>query len=334
MEKILFSSLSLGVRPGEGRANYDLIRHMNKTNVHLSSGSGFVPKTIALIGKYQSRDITESLCLLGRSLQERGITVIVEELTAAVSEASELGIWDVCDYSGICERADLAIVLGGDGTMLNAARQLARYRMPLVGVNQGHLGFMTDVARKDMLTCIDDLLAGRFASESRMLLAGEIRRGGHVIASNLALNEVVLDKGAIGRLIEFELHIDEEFLFNLRSDGLIVSTPTGSTAYSLSANGPIMHPQVSGIALVPLCPHSLTNRPILVGDKSELEIRIVRASDSRVHFDGQVTFDLRPDDSIHIRRSEFSICFLHPPGYSYFAMLREKLHWNKQPRIS
>ena len=292
----------------------------------------FSPKTIALIGKYQSREIAESLSLLAKGLHERGIVVLVEEATASISaEKNTPTCWQRCDYAAIGERADLAIVLGGDGTMLNAARNLAQYRVPLVGVNQGRLGFMTDIARTDMLTCIDDLLAGRFSPESRMLLSGEILRDGQVVASNLALNEVVVDKGAIGRLIDFDLVVDGEFLYNLRSDGLIVSTPTGSTAYSLSANGPILHPQVTGIALVPLCPHSLTNRPVLVGDRNVVEIRIVRADDSRVHFDGQVTFDLRPADTVRIRRSEFSVRLLHPPGYSYFAMLREKLHWSRQP---
>ena len=290
------------------------------------------PKTIALVGKYHSREIAESLCLLARNLRERGVTVIVEAVTAGNSTAlDDLRQWDVCDFPTIGERADLAIVLGGDGTMLNTARQLARYQVPLVGVNQGRLGFMTDIARNDMLSCIDDLLDGKFTPENRLLLDADVLRGGVRIASNLALNDVVVDKGAIGRLIEFELFIDGEFIYNLRSDGLIASTPTGSTAYSLSANGPILHPHVSGIALVPLCPHSLTNRPILVGDRNEIVVRIVRATDSRVHFDGQVTFDLKPDDLVRIRRSEFSICLLHPPGYSYFAMLRNKLHWSEQP---
>jgi NAD+ kinase len=292
-------------------------------------------RTIALIGKYQSREIAESLCLLAKNLSERGITVLVEAVTADIADPpAELQRWPTCDFAAIGERADLAIVLGGDGTMLNAARQLARHRVPLVGVNQGRLGFMTDIARSDMLTCIDDLLAGRFTPENRMLLEAEVLRGGCAIASSLSLNEVVVDKGAIGRLIEFELFIDGEFIYNLRSDGLIISTPTGSTAYSLSANGPILHPHVSGIALVPLCPHSLTNRPILVGDRNEIEVRIVRATDSRVHFDGQLTVDLIPQDSVRIRRSEFAICLLHPPGYSYFAMLRQKLHWSEQPKAA
>ena len=305
---------------------------MNDDPVASPGSRPVLPQTIALIGKYHSREIAESLCLLASSLRARGVTVLVEEVTASHSKAPyDLQSWQHCDFAEIGERADLAIVLGGDGTMLNAARQLARFEVPLVGVNQGRLGFLTDIARDDMLTSLDDLLCGRFTSENRMLLAAEVSRDGQNIASNLALNDVVVDKGSIGRLIEFELFVDREFIYNLRSDGLIVSTPTGSTAYSLSANGPILHPQVAGIALVPLCPHSLTNRPILVGDRNEIEIRIVRATDSRVHFDGQVTVDLQPDDLVRIRRSESSICLLHPPGYSYFAMLRQKLHWSEKP---
>ena len=290
----------------------------------------FSPKTIALIGKYQSRAISESLRLLARELQQRGLSVIVEKTTAENSASPEFHAWERCDFATIGERADLAIVLGGDGTMLNAARQLAHYCVPLVGVNQGRLGFMTDIAQRDMLASLDDLLAGKFTPEVRMLLEAEVIRGGEIVATSMALNEVVVDKGPIGRLIEFELFIDNEFVFTLRSDGLIVSTPTGSTAYALSANGPIQHPQVSGLALVPLCPHSLTNRPILVSDRAEIDIHIVQAIDSRAHFDGQVTRDLRVEDVVRIRRSKFSICLLHPPGYSYFAMLREKLHWNEQ----
>jgi NAD+ kinase len=292
----------------------------------------FPPRTIALIGKDQSREIAESLSLLAKNLHDRGIEVLVDEATASLEDVLvDSRLWRRCDYAGIGKLADAVIVLGGDGTMLNAARHLARHHVPLVGVNQGRLGFMTDIARADMLTCVDDLLAGKFTTENRMLLCGEIVRDGQVIASNLALNEIVVDKGAIGRLTDFDLYVDGEFLYNLRADGVIVSTPTGSTAYSLAANGPIMHPQVTGIALVPLCPHSLTNRPVLVGDRNAIEIRLVRADDSRAHFDGQVTFDMKPGDAMRIRRSEDSVCFLHPPGYSYFAMLREKLHWSRQP---
>lgn len=298
------------------------------------------PKTVALIGKYYSQDIADLLGLLARNLRDRGIVVLIEEKSANFSTASlsdtkvDQQQWEICSYAEIGERAELAIVLGGDGTMLSAARHLARYRVPMVGVNQGRLGFMTDIPRSDMLANIDDLLAGKFVPEERLLLKADVWRDGKEIGGSLALNEVVVDKGAIGRLIEFELFIDGEFIYNLRSDGLIASTPTGSTAYALSANGPIMHPQVAGIALVPLCPHSLTNRPILVSDRSAIEVRIINATDSRAHLDGQVTFDLKPDDCVRIKRAEHSVCLLHPPAYSYFSMLRQKLHWSEQPKVS
>ena len=296
-------------------------------------GSYRSPKTIALVGKYHSPEIAESLRRLAEYLHERGVSVFIERETAEhIGRQVDLSRWVTCGFNDIGAHADLAIVLGGDGTMLNAARRLARYRVPLVGVNQGRLGFMTDIARDDMLTCMDDLLDGRFTAENRMLLDAEVVRNGKEIASNLALNDIVVDKGAIGRMIEFELFIDGEFIYNLRSDGLIVSTPTGSTAYSMSAGGPILHPTLTGIALVPLCPHALTNRPIIVNDTANIELRVAQAGDARVHFDGQVTLDLEKDDRVRLRRSDYAICFLHPPGYSYFAMLRQKLHWSERPK--
>ncbi len=308
-----------------------------------------LPRTIALVGKYHNPDIAESLCCLIEYLHQQGITLLIEEETAshiplpmrsavnALAAPPEVGLCTPSSFAEIGAAADLVIVLGGDGTMLNAARQLAYARVPLVGVNQGRLGFMTDIARGDMLSSMAELLAGKFTCETRMLLDVEVLREApgqqaQSLFSSLALNDVVVDKGAIGRMIEFELFIDQQFIYSLRSDGLIVSTPTGSTAYSLSANGPILHPQVAGIALVPLCPHALSNRPILVGDNSEIEIRIVQATDSRVYVDGQVSLDMQPGDSVRIRRSLHSTYFLHPPGYSYFAMLRQKLHWSEQPK--
>ena len=293
------------------------------------------PRTIALVGKYNSPEIAESLSRLAQYLHERGVSVFIERETAGhIGKLVDLARWVTCGFNDIGAHADVAIVLGGDGTMLNAARRLARYCVPLVGVNQGRLGFMTDIARDDMLTCMDDLLDGNFQPESRMLLAAEVLRGGREIASNLALNDVVIDKGAIGRLIEFELFIDGEFIFNLRSDGLIVSRPTGSTAYALSAGGPILHPTLTGIALVPLYPHALTYRPVTVNDTVEIELRITHADDPRVHFDGQVTQDLQVGDSVRIHRSDHAISFLHPPGYSYFSMLRQKLQWSERPKGS
>ncbi|WP_300339585.1 NAD kinase [Accumulibacter sp.] len=306
---------------------------MNHVFPQESADSPNLPRTIALIGKYHSQEIAESVRLLAKYLHERGMTVLIEEETARnLVNQLDLRSWASGSFSWLGAHADMAIVVGGDGTMLNAARQLARYRVPLVGVNQGRLGFMTDISRSEMLTCMDDLLDGKFVPETRMLLDAEIVRDERIVATNLALNDVVVDKGAIGRMIELELFVDGEFIYHLRADGLIVATSTGSTAYALSANGPILYPLISAIALVPLCPHALSNRPIVVSDRNEIEIRIVYATDSRAHFDGQVTIDLKNGDGIRIRRSEYTICLLHPPGYSYFAMLRQKLHWSERPK--
>ena len=285
-------------------------------------------RTVALIGKYQSPDISGPLLALAAFLESRGITVLIEEGTALSLGADG----KPASYETIGTRADLAIVLGGDGTMLNAARRLAEYRVPLVGVNQGRLGFMTDIAREDMIAGITALLDGEFSSEQRFLLDIEVLRGGSRVLHTLALNDVVVNKGDIGRMIELEVKVDGEFIYVLRADGIIVATPTGSTAYALSANGPILHPAVPGIALVPLCPHALSNRPITLCDQSQIEITLMPPHDARIHFDGQMRFDARAGDCVRVMRSHHAITLLHPPGYSYLAMLREKLHWSSSPR--
>ncbi len=286
-------------------------------------------RTIALIGKYKSPEIAESLMILADFLRSRGIGVLVEEGTAAL--VGENG-YSVASYDAIGAQADLAVVLGGDGSMLTATRRLADADVPLVGVNQGRLGFMTDLARDSMLDVVADLLDGQYKSEQRYLLDAAVWREGAMVFQTRALNDVVVNKGDLGRMIEFAVSIDGEFIYNQRSDGLIVATPTGSTAYALSANGPILHPAVPGIALVPLCPHALSNRPITVSDASRIEIVLHAPHRARVHADGQEKFDLDSGDRVSVARSSRFIRFLHPLGYSYFAMLREKLHWSETPR--
>jgi NAD+ kinase len=286
-------------------------------------------RTIALIGKYKSPEIAESLMTLAAFLKSRGIDVLVEEGTAALVGGNG---YPVASYASIGERADLAIVLGGDGSMLTAARKLAASDVPLVGVNQGRLGFMTDLAQDSMLDGVADLLDGQYQSEQRFLLDASVHRDGDLMFETQALNDVVVNKGDLGRMIEFAVSIDGEFIYNQRSDGLIIATPTGSTAYALSANGPILHPAVPGIALVPLCPHALSNRPITVSDACRIEIVIHAPHRARVHADGQEKFELEAGDRVCVARSGRSIRFLHPLGYSYFAMLREKLHWSETPR--
>jgi NAD+ kinase len=263
---------------------------------------------VAIIGKPRSAEITASLRELRGFLEKRGCEVLL-------------------DAAG--PSADLAIVVGGDGTMLAAARELVRHRVPLVGVNQGRVGFMTDIGQRDMLSGVGAILEGRGSIEERSLLDAEIVRDGKSILRTLALNEAVLGKGAQGRLIEFSLSLDGEFVYTLRADGVIVATPTGSTAYAMSAQGPILHPAVPALALVPLNPHTLSARPVSVSDRSVIEILLVRAMDARAHFDGFALTDMAEGDRLVLKRSADTVRFVHPPGYRYFATLREKLRWSE-----
>lgn len=270
---------------------------------------------VVIIGaKLRSEEIAASLAKLRAFLEGRGCQVLEEGAT----------------------EADLAIVIGGDGTMLSAARSLVRHHVPLVGVNQGRVGFMTDIGQRDMLPAIGAILEGKGWIEERTALDAEILRDGRSLLRTLALNEAVLGKGAQGRLIEFSLSLDGEFVYTLRADGVIVATPTGSTAYAMSAQGPILHPAVPALALVPLNPHTLSARPVSVSDRSVIEIALVRAIDARAHFDGFALADMAEGDRMVLRRSTDPVRFVHPPGYRYFATLREKLRWSealhKNPR--
>lgn len=283
-------------------------------------------RTAALIGKAPGVEVAEALAPLAEFLRGEGLQVLVEEGSGSAAAGTP------ANYETIAAQADVAIVVGGDGSMLNAARRLAEAGVPLVGVNLGRLGFMTDIARGNMIEGMRDLLAGKFSVEQRYLLDGEVLRGGQRIFRSVALNEVVVSKGDVGRMIELEVKVDGEFLYVLRADGMIVATPTGSTAYALSANGPILHPAVPGMALVPLCPHALSYRPITVSDRSVVEFTLLAAHDGAAHFDGQERFVTHAGDTVRIARSPHTVTLLHPPGYSYFAMLREKLHWSATPR--
>jgi len=284
-------------------------------------------ETVALIGRYNTGEIADSLLGLAELLQRRGCKVLIEKETAANIGRNGFATGD---FAAIGAQADLVVVLGGDGSMLSAARHLAVHGVPLVGVNQGRLGFMTDIAFSKMGETVDQLLSGRYTIEDRIMLEARVLRGDKEVFSTQALNDIVVNKGTTGRMIEFLVHIDGQFVYDLRSDGIIVATPTGSTAYALSSNGPILQPNVPGIALVPVCPHTLSNRPITVSDRCVIEITIKRrAIGARLHFDGQPHSELAADDKVIVRRAAHSIRFVHPPGYSYYAMLREKLHWSE-----
>ncbi|POZ60105.1 NAD kinase [Chromobacterium alticapitis] len=284
-------------------------------------------KHICLVARHSKPGITPSLLQLADHLAAVGATVMIDKESIPADEAGDHALIDRNDMGKL---ADLCIVLGGDGTMLSIARLLAPYRVPLVGINQGRLGFMTDIPLHEMLDSVDAILHGKFVPEDRILLQAAVIREEAEVASALAFNDVVFSRGAVGSMIEFEVFIDNQFVYSQRSDGLIVSTPTGSTAYSLASGGPILHPTLQAIALVPICPQSLSNRPIAVNDSCEVEFMLTRGLDARVHFDGQLHCDLMEMDRVMIRRYRNPLRILHPEGYNYYDMLRHKLHWGER----
>jgi NAD+ kinase len=283
-------------------------------------------KTIALIGKYKSPEIEGPLMELARFLEGQGVRVLVDPLTASHVGRNHLEVMPLDQAGPLC---DLAIVIGGDGTMLNVARTLAPYDVALVGVNQGRLGFLTDISTENMLATIGAMLEGQFITESRMLLDSEVLRDGVAVFDVRAFNDASIGKGGDGGLIEVEVKIDGKFVYILRADGLVVSTPTGSTAYALSAGGPILHPALSVFAIVPVCPHTLSNRPIVVGSDANIEVIMHRCADARVHYDSHSHCALQAGDRVVVRRYPRSIRLLHPVGHNYYHMLREKLHWSE-----
>jgi NAD+ kinase len=202
--------------------------------------------------------------------------------------------------------------------------------VPLIGINQGRLGFLTDITVTDMFDAVAEILSGQYVAEERILLNGQIRRNGEVVIESTAFNDVVVGKGGSGRLIDLEIAINSEFVYSQRADGLVVTSPTGTTAYALSAGGPIVHPTLEAVALVPICPHTLSARPIVVSSHSRIEIHLTYADDARVHFDGQHYFDLLSDDHVWITRASRPVTLLHPHSYSYYDTLRQKLHWGKK----
>ena len=280
--------------------------------------------SIALIGKYQNPEIRDQLITLAQFLGSKGIKIHVEQRTAIACGVSG---YSVLPIEQLGQHVQLAVVLGGDGTMLTVARALVDFKIPLVGVNRGSFGFLTDISSDAMLEGLERILCGEFKIEPRLMLGAKIVRNGEVVSEGRAFNDVVVSKGDLARLIELELAIDGDYAHRQRSDGLIVATPTGSTAYALSAGGPVLHPALQAITLVPVCPHTLTSRPLAIASSSTVDIRVVRADDARVHFDGQLHAELQQNDTVMIRRLENSVKLLHPIGYNHYTMLREKLHW-------
>ena len=284
--------------------------------------SGF--RHAAIVGKYQARGIRSVLEDIAHFLMSQGLEVSFE-----LDTATNTG---VTDFEGLTpaqmgQRCDLAVVVGGDGTMLGIARELARHNLPLVGINQGRLGFITDIAIGQYKEALAPMIAGDFEIEQRVMLEGDVWRDGEKIFEGLSLNDVVVSRGATASMVEFRVDVGEDFVANMRADGLIVATPTGSTAYALSAGGPILHPGIAGWVLVPIASHTLSNRPIVLPDTGEVRIGIVAGKDVSANFDMHNLASLLHGDQVRVRRSDFKVKFLHPRGWSYYATLRRKLRW-------
>ena len=287
-------------------------------------------RRVALVSRPQTESVGETVREIAAFLAERGVSVLIEERSAAALGSTGL---ETATLERIGHEADLAIAIGGDGTMLGAARALAPHEVPLVGINHGRLGFITDIGLDSWRQALSSILEGHYASEERTLLTARVVRDHEVVWTELALNDVVVNRSSRTGMIELQVHVDDLYMYSQRADGLIIATPTGSTAYALSANGPILHPQLAGIVLVPVAPQSLSNRPITLPDDVTITIRVVEGREPRVAGDMQVFSDLQVGDDIIVQRAAFTTHFLHPPGYSYFATLRGKLNWHELPHL-
>ncbi|MEM8564556.1 MAG: NAD(+) kinase [Pseudomonadota bacterium] len=283
-------------------------------------------KTIGLVGRSKQSGLREVVLEILTLLKQRGLDVVLEDqLGEFVQETNQ----PLASCDDIGQSVDLVIVVGGDGSLLSAARTLAKYDTPVIGVNRGRLGFLTDITPDEIDTQIPAVLDGQFDSENRFLLDAEVRRDSDVVGRADALNDVVVNSGTSAQMIEFELYINDSFVYRQRADGLIVSTPTGSTAYSLSGGGPIMHPALDALVLVPMFPHALSSRPIVVEGNSRIRIDILERNSIHppVTCDGQVSITARPGDSVHLNKKSHQLTLLHPKDHSFFASCRDKLRW-------
>ena len=286
-------------------------------------------KTIGLIGKPNHDGASATITTLYNYLIENSYQVIVERSVSKSIDIDDIAIHSLTE---IGELADLAIVVGGDGYMLGAARVLSGYNIGVIGVNRGNLGFLTDLPPQGIVPPLEAILNGESRSEQRFIIEAEVYRHGKLKSSNSAVNEAVLHAGKVANMIEFEVYIDGSFMFSQRSDGLIVSTPTGSTAYSMSAGGPILTPNLNALSLVPMFPHTLTSRPIVVDGDSEIKLMLANENyeNLQVSCDGHVILSVMPGDEVIIKKSSYTLRLIHPLDHNYFKVLRNKLSWGNR----
>lgn len=283
--------------------------------------------TCALLGRFEERTVGETAAALLPHLLARGLTVLVQTSSPDTITADARAV----DDEELVRRAELAIVIGGDGSMLFAARLFAGTDVPMLGVNRGRLGFLTDVMPQDMFRCVDEALAGKCQRDRRRLLDARLIAVDGTTRSQLALNDVVLAKWETGRILDFETSVDGRFVNSHGGDGLVVASATGSTAYALSCGGPIVHPSLDVLVVVPICPHTLADRPIMVSGRSTVSVVVQQRFDThaQVTCDGVVFGELAPGERLEIRPTDQFITLLHPPGYDYFRLLRSKLRWGR-----
>ena len=286
-------------------------------------------KSIGLIGKANHDATRGTVTALYEFLQQQKYQPIVEENVADYIDDPKMKVTDLVSLGKCC---DLVIVVGGDGNMLGAARVLSRYDVAVIGVNRGNLGFLTDLNPDDFAETLAEVLAGEYTTELRFLLDVSVIRHDKLKANNSAMNEIVLHADKVAHMIEFEAFIDGSFVFHQRSDGIIISTPTGSTAYSLSGGGPIVHPNLNALTLVPMFPHTLTSRPVVVNADSEIKIIVSKANDAQLQIscDSHIAISVMPGDELVIKKHDLPLRLVHPKKYDYYDVLRKKLHWGRQ----
>ncbi len=286
-------------------------------------------KTIGLIGKPQHPEAKQTLLALYAFLKKKGLKLIVDQRIADDLQIKNL---DCADVVGIGQSCDLAIVVGGDGYMLGAARVLARFDISVIGVNRGNLGFLTDLDPDDFEQPLSQVLQGHYQTEKRFLLEAQVHSHGHMKSSNTAVNEAVLHPDKIAHMIEFEVYVNDNFMLNQRADGLIISTPTGSTAYSLSGGGPILTPNLDAISLLPMFPHTLNSRPIVLDAASCVRLKISdkNTTEMQISCDSHVNLSVLPGDEVIIKKTQQQLKLVHPKNYNYFHVLQNKLGWGNK----
>ena len=287
----------------------------------------FPVRTCALVGRFADARVAESVSALLPHLRSRGVRVLVSEDAQLPADAPVTRVPE----SVFGERADLLIAVGGDGTLLYGARLVARHDVPLLGVNRGRLGFLTDVMPQDMLSSVDAALAGQLEFDQRPLLTARLHRASGEVAQSFALNDVVMQKHDTGRTLDFETRIDGTHVNTHDGDGFIVASPTGSTAYALSCSGPIVEPHLSALVLVPICAHTLSHRPIVVAAACVIEVVLLERPDTQanVSCDGALLGELTTADRLEVTTAAERVTLLHPPGHDYYRLLRSKLRWGR-----